>query len=148
MAQTFIPYNNRGLISTFGQYYSRTSNSVSGIFGTATLPNQALSNVSFNAYGYNGYLLYINIKSTNSTKGNVSITYPFSVTSTGTEFIGNDRQVSEAEYGSIEFQANTTYPYTFNGWYTEETGGTFLSSTSAQSYYDGVYTGLWYARWN
>ena len=147
MAQTVVPANNRGLISTFGNYYSRTSTSFNGILNTATLPNQD-DNSSMGFFSTGDVLLYINVKSTNATKGTVSITYPFSITSTGTEFIGNDQQVSEQTYGEISFQSNAIYPYTFNGWYDAETGGTLLDTNRFQAIFDGVYTGLWYARWN
>jgi hypothetical protein len=146
MAQTSIPANNRGLISTFGQYYNRSSNSFSGIFGTATYPQRALSNLNIDYYG-TSTLLYVNIASSNATRGSVSITYPFSETSSGTSNIGNDRQVLASYYGYIGIQANTNYPYSFIGWYEYPFGGALISSSQYSSIGIGSYSGVWYALW-
>jgi hypothetical protein len=127
MPQIQIPANNRGLISTFGQYYNRSSNTFSGIFGTATYPQRALSDLNINYYSSGLYLFWINIATSNSTKGSVSITSPWSETSSGTSTIGNDRQVYSGVYGNISITCNVTYGYTFNGWYTLASGGTSIA---------------------
>jgi hypothetical protein len=146
MAQTQIPASNRGLISTFGNYYNRSSNSFSGIFGTATYPQRSLSNLNINYYG-TSILLYVNAGSSNATKGSVSITYPWSETSSGTSLIGNNRQALLSTYGYIALQANTNYPYGFNGWYTLPVSGTLITTSQAPSVGNGSYTGVWYAVW-
>jgi hypothetical protein len=147
MAQTQIPANNRGLISTFGQYYNRSSNSFSGIFGTATYPQRSLSNLNMGYFSSGTYMIYVNAASSNSTKGSIAITYPFSQSSSGTSIIGNDRQVHASTYGYIGLQAYTNYGYTWKGWYTLPSGGTFLSDYVGPSIGVGSYTGVWYAQW-
>jgi len=147
MAQTSIPANNRGLISTFGQYYNRTSNSFSGIFGTATYPQRALSNLNIDYYG-TSTLLYVNIGSSNATRGSVSITSPWSETSSGTELIGNDRQALSSVYGYIGITANTNYPYVWNGWYTLPSGGSLITTSQGTSVGVGSHSGVWYAVWD
>jgi hypothetical protein len=128
MPQIQIPANNRGLISTFGQYYNRTSTSFSGIFGTATYPQRSLSNLNMNYYNSGAYLYWINIATSNSTKGSVSITSPWSETSSGTSTIGNNRQVYSGVYGNMSITCNVNYGYTFTGWYTLPSGGTLIST--------------------
>lgn len=150
MGRTLIPANNRGLISTFGQYYGRTSSSFSGIFGTATYPNLALSNRNINYYGSGSYLFYLNLASSNSTKGSVSITYPWSETSSGTSLIGNNRQVFTGAYTSISIACNVVYGYSFKGWYTLPVGGTLITTSNAVnvSYTHAYYNSVWYAQFN
>jgi len=154
MPRITIPATNRGLISTFGQYYNRTSNSFSGILGTATYPNQPLSNTNlgYSAYGTGtGSLFWINIANSNATKGSVSITYPWSETASGTSTIGNNRQIVVGTYGYIGINCFTNYGYTFIGWYTLPTGGTLISSSSSVNIYPDGYTSylstVWYARY-
>jgi hypothetical protein len=148
MAVTYIPASNRSLISTFGNYYNRSSNAFSGIFGSSTYPLQSLSNMTVSYYQSSTYLIYCNIASSNSTKGSVSITYPWSETSSGTSTIGNNRQATEYYYGSISINANTNYPYTWNGWYTLPSSGTLISNQKSNNIGNGSYTGVWYAVWN
>lgn len=150
MGRIQIPATNRGLISTFGQYYNRTSSSFSGIFGTATYPNLPLSNRNINYYASGGYLFYLNIASSNSTKGSVSITYPWSETSSGTSLIGNNRQVYTSIYGYIAISCNVVYGYTFKGWYTAAVGGTLITTSNAVNVYytDAYYNSVWYAQFN
>lgn len=136
---------SRALIGTFGQYYNRTSNSFSGIFGSATYPNRALSNLNL-AYVSTGVCMFLNVATSNSTKGTVSITYPWSETSSGTSTIGNNRQVLTAIYSYINIQCNVAYGYTFNGWWTLPSGGSQISSSNNFSVTAGNYQGVWYAQ--
>lgn len=147
MGRTAIPANNRGLISTFGQYYNRSSSSFSGIFGSATYPNRALSNLNMGYVG-GGYCFYLNIATSNSTAGSVSITYPWSETSSGTSLIGNNRQTLTYIHGYIAIMCNVSYGYTFKGWYTLPSGGTLITSTKTVNVYynDAYYNNVWYAQ--
>ena len=133
MPQIQIPASNRGLISTFGQYYNRSSNAFSGIFGTATYPNRGFSDMDISFYDSPYYLYWINIATSNSTKGSVSITNPWSETSSGTSTIGNNRQVYSGVYGSMGITCNLTYPYVFNGWYTAASGGTAIAYSLSEN---------------
>jgi hypothetical protein len=152
MGRVAMSANNRGLISTFGQYTNRTSSSFSGIFGTATYPNRALSNLNINYYGGNPsvYVFWMNLASSNSTKGSVSITYPWSETSSGTSLIGHNRQSFSGAFGYINIQCNVTYPYTFKGWYTLPSGGTLITTSNSVNVYptDTYISTVWYAQFN
>ena len=148
MPQIQIPASNRGLISTFGQYYNRSSNTFSGIFGTATYPNRALSNLNIDYYSSTYYLYWINIATSNATKGSVSITSPWSETSAGTSTIGNNRQVYSGVYGSMGITCNLTYPYVFNGWYTAASGGTAIAYSLSENISPNhpYINSVWYAQ--
>ena len=147
MPLTTVPATNQGLISTYGQYYNRTSNSFSGILGSATYPNRSLSNL-YLRYVTSGYCLYLNIATSNSTKGSVSITYPWSETSSGTSTIGNNRQVLTSIYTYIGITCNLTYGYTFKGWYTLPSGGTQITTaqTFTVAYNNSYVNNVWYAQ--
>lgn len=156
MANTQINSTNRGLISTFRNYYYPSSNSFSGIFGFSTYPQQVpgSSNVlaaggsKISYYGSGSYLLYFQISSTNPTKGSVSITSPWSETSITTSAIGGNRQLLQSIYGYMTIQANTNYGYTFNGWYTQPSSGTLITTSPSVSLNAGSYQSPWYAIWN
>jgi hypothetical protein len=148
MPQIQIPASNRGLISTFGQYYNRSSNTFSGILGTATYPQRSSSNLNISYYGSGSFLYWINIATSNSTKGSVSITSPWSETSSGTSTIGNNRQAFSGAFGTIAIQCNVNYGFTFNGWYTLPTGGTFIAPGNSQTIGPGhpYINSVWYAQ--
>jgi len=150
MGRVAMSANNRGLISTFGQYTNRTSSSFSGIFGSATYPNRALSSLNINYYGGapSVYVYWVNIASSNSTKGSVSITYPWSETSSGTGLIGHNRQSFSGAYNYISIQCNVTYGYSFKGWYTLPSGGTLITCANSVNIYptDGYISTVWYAQ--
>ncbi len=137
----------KSLIGTFGQYYNRSSNSFSGIFGSATYPNRSLSNLNMNYVG-GGYCFYLNVATSNSSAGSVSITYPWSETSSGTSTIGNNRQTLTYVFGYIAIVCNVTYGYTFKGWYTLPSGGTQITTSNSTNVYptDAYYDTTWYAQ--
>ena len=147
MGRTAIGSTNMALIGTFGQYYNRSSSSFSGIFGTATYPNRGLSSLNMN-YTNSGYCFYLNIATSNSSAGSVSITYPWSETSSGTSTIGNNRQVLTNIYGYIAITCNVSYGYSFKGWYTLPSGGTQITSGNSTNIYstDAYYNTVWYAQ--
>lgn len=149
MPYVYIPSTGRSLTSTFGQYYNRSSNSFSGIFGTATYPQRSLSGVNINYYTAGNYLFYLNIASSNSSAGSVSITYPWSESSSGTSTIGNNRQVYTGTYPYLSITAFSNYGYTFKGWYTLPSGGTQITSANTTNVYytTGYPNTVWYAQW-
>lgn len=150
MGNTLIPANNRGLISTFGQYYNRGGSSFSYIFGFSTYPQRSSSSLNINYYGSGNYLFYLNIGSSNPTKGSVSINYPWSETSITTSVIGNNRQVFTGVYNYIGIQCNVNYGYTFKGWYTLPSGGTLITTQNVSNvnYAHPYQNSVWYAQFN
>jgi hypothetical protein len=145
MGLTTISSTNQGLIGTYGQYYNRTSSSFSGIFGTATYPNRGLSSLNMR-YVSAGYCFYLNVATSNATKGTVSITYPWSETSSGTSTIGNNRQNLTQIYNYIDIRCNVNYGYTFTGWYTLPSSGTLITSQNIYGVTPTNYQGVWYAQ--
>lgn len=124
-----IPSMSRGLISIFGQYTNRSSSSMSGIFGTATYPQRSLSNLTNSYYVAGNPLIWINIATSNATKGYVRLIYPFTETSSGTSLIGHDKQAYTGVYTYITITCVENYGYTFNGWWTLPSGGSRIFNT-------------------
>lgn len=145
MGLTTISSTNQGLIATYGQYYGRSSSSFSGIFNFSTYPNRALSNLNMR-YVSAGYCFYMNIATSNPTKGSVSITYPWSETSVTTSLIGYNRQVLTQIYNYIDVRCNVNYGYTFTGWYTLPSGGSLITTQNIYSITPSNYQGVWYAQ--
>lgn len=148
MGRTLIPSTSRGLISTFGQYPNRSSSSFSGIFGTATYPQRSLSSLNIDYYTNGNYMFYINIATSNFTKGYARILYPWSEESTSTSLIGNNRQTYTGTYPYIAIACTVNYGYTFTGWYTLPSGGTQITSANSVNIYssDAYYNTVWYAQ--
>jgi hypothetical protein len=147
MGYTDIPSTNQALIGTYGQFYNRSSSSFSGIFNFSTYPNRALSSLNMR-YVVGGRCLYLNIASSNPTKGSVSITYPWSETSITTSTIGNNRQVLTQIYGYMDIRCNVNYGYSFKGWYTLPSSGTLITTQNLYSVFTSDYQGVWYAQFN
>ena len=75
-----------------------------------------------------GYTLFnLAIKSSNGSRGFVSVTYPWSQSSTGTATIGNTKQAYEYYGATIDISATGIYPFNFSYWY---------ESSSATAYYN------------
>lgn len=127
MGYKAITSTDRGLISTFGQYSNRSSSSFSGIFGTATYPQRSLSSLNVNYYVPGNPLIWINIATSNFTKGYARILYPWTEQSTSTSLIGHDRQAYTGTYTYISIACTVNYGYTFNGWWTLPNGGSVVS---------------------
>ena len=68
-----------------------------------------------------------------ATGGTVGITYPTTVPQT-TNTVQYTTDFDVYEY--ITVTAVATYPYTFVGWYTQETGGTLISTNSTLNIYN------------
>jgi hypothetical protein len=148
MPRIEIPANNRGLISTFGQYSNRSSTSFSGILGTATFPNRSLSNLNIGNYGSGNFLFWLNIGVNNGENGRVSITSPWSETSSGTTLIGFNRQVFTGTIPSITITAIVNYGRSFSGWHTLPSGGTLITTQQTVNvrFDHPNFNNVWYAR--
>lgn len=82
-----------------------------------TYPTQTSpARVGLYAQAAGQFLFEIEIRSNNGSFGSVSITYPFSLTSSGTSYIGGDRQVYNYTYPYITISATRVYPRTFQYW--------------------------------
>jgi hypothetical protein len=109
-------------------------------YPTQSFPNTAYVSTYSQAAGQ--YLFKIQIRSNNGSFGSVSITYPYSETSSGTSFIGNNRQVYNYTYPYITITATRVYPYTFQYWQLDG-GGVYSYSQTLNLYptdsvvYDG-----------
>lgn len=89
------------------------------------------------------FLFQVAIRSNDGSFGSVSISYPFSLTSSGTSFIGGNRQVYSYTYPYITISATATYPRTFQYWQVD--GGGIYTYTNSFSIYpgDSVITNNW-----
>lgn len=127
MGYQAITSTNRGLISTFGQYTNRSSNSFSGIMGTATYPQRSLSSLNVDYYVPGNPLIWFNIATNDPVKGYVRILYPWTEESSGTSLIGHNRQAYTGVYSYISITPVANYGYSFNGWWTLPSGGSVIS---------------------
>lgn len=79
---------------------------------------------------------------------NIQLTYPRTETISGSFEYSHDFDT----YEYFSFEAAGTYPYTFEGWYTAETGGTLITSSNVFTLYQSdaeTYTGTGiYARYS
>lgn len=131
MGYKAITSTNRGLISTFGQYSNRTNSNFGAILATATYPNRTPSSLNIDYYVPGNPLIWINIATSNSTKGTARIIYPWSEISTGTGLIGHNRQAYTGTYSYISIACSVAYGYTFTGWWTLPSGGTQITSANS-----------------
>jgi hypothetical protein len=93
-------------------------------------------------------MFYLNIATSNFTKGYARILYPWTEQSSGTGLIGNNRQTYTGTYPYIAIACTVNYGYTFNGWWTLPSGGTQITSANSVNVYynDGYYNNTWYAQ--
>jgi len=80
-----------------------------------------------------GYYFYMQFQNSNGTAGSVSITYPFSATSTGT--VGRGSQLNTNSYPFYTVQTNTNYGYFFSYWSVNYPGGTVWSYTNSTNFW-------------
>ena len=86
----------------------------------------------------------IRLRSNDYAKGNVSFTYPITVSSAGNP-IGDNYTFSNLDYSYVTITATATYPYTFQRWETllPAPAGTNLSSSASVSLYFTDWTGYY-----
>jgi hypothetical protein len=100
-------------------------------YPTQPFPNSA--NIGDYAQAAGQWLFQIQIRSNNGSLGSVSITYPWSETSSGTSFIGGSRQAYSYTYPYITISATRVYPYTFQYWQVDG-GGVYSYSNPLNVY--------------
>jgi hypothetical protein len=84
-----------------------------------------------------GYSLFnLAIKSSNGSRGLVSVDSPWTQSSSGTTTIGTTRQAYEYYSGTIDIRATGIYPFVFNYWYESSSATYYYSSTLSFSPYD------------
>lgn len=99
-----------------------------------TYPTQTTpANIGDYAQAAGQYLFQIRVRSNNGSLGSASITYPFSLTSSGTSYIGGDRQVYNYTYPYITISATRVYPYVFQYWQIDG-GGVYSYSNPLNIY--------------
>jgi hypothetical protein len=88
----------------------------------------------------------IRLSSNDYTKGNVSFTYPITLSNSGAS-VGDNYAWSYLSYTYVIVTATATYPYTFQRWETVlPTAGTLLSTNSNISLYNTDWSGYYSVR--
>ncbi len=151
MALILIPSTNISANTHLFKYWNAPSTNRSWLtLGAATYPTQIISNITFGT-GYllpGFYIFSLRVSTANSAKGSCSITYPWSETSSGSTPIGLNKQIVSFYISYISVTVTAIYPNTFKGWYTQQTGGTLLTTTATVNvFYNNGYDD-WYAQWN
>jgi len=123
--------------------YNPLSLLIGGVGGTypmsyirdLTWPTQTTpANVGDYAQASGQFLYQILARSNNGSWGSVSIVSPWSQTSSGTDYIGVNRQAYSYVYDYITLTATATYPRTFARWDIEG-GGTYTTSQTFDLYF-------------
>jgi hypothetical protein len=98
------------------------------------------STTNFSMDYYNNWenysLFNLAIKSSNGSRGFVSVDAPWMQSSTGTTTIGNTKQAWEPYTGTIDIRATGIYPFVFSYWYESSSATFYYSSTLSFSPYD------------
>lgn len=86
----------------------------------------------------------IRLRSNDYAKGNVSFTYPITVSSAGNP-VGDNYTFSNLDYSYVTVTATATYPYTFQRWETllPVPAGTSLSASASVNLYFTDWTGYY-----
>jgi hypothetical protein len=118
---------------------------LSNLRGTVIVPTIAAPYTIVGSFNNPNYYFWTYIATSNSTKGGVSITYPYSegpATSAGTF-----RNVFTGVYSYITIVCNVTYGYSFTYWSASYPGGPVVSYSSTYNlqYYDTYYDASIYA---
>jgi len=89
----------------------------------------------------------IRLRSNDYAKGNVSFTYPITVSSAGNP-VGDNYTFSNLDYAYVTITATATYPYTFQRWETllPTPAGTSISTSSSVALYFTDWTGYYEVR--
>lgn len=93
-----------------------------GYVRTQTWPIYSTTKISNYAQGAGQFLFNIEVRSNDGAWGSASITFPYSLTSSGTSFVGGTNQVYSFGYPYIAIGATPIYPRTFFGWARDDTG--------------------------
>ena len=94
--------------------------------------SQANANVGDYAQAADQSLAQLKIKCNFAGRGTAAFTYPWSQSTTGTTYIGTDKQIYTYTYTYFTISATATYPYVFSAWINEVDGssGTVFSYAS------------------
>ena len=126
-AGVYAPLNE--LIDTSASYsleYTRTQ--TFPIYGTTKISNYTQSAGQF--------IFNLEVRSNDGAWGSANITFPYSLASSGTSFVGGTNQVYSFGYPYIAIGATPTYPRTFFGWARDDTGA-IVSFTQSLTIYPG-----------
>lgn len=149
--------NTNLALSSFFNYYgapgaNRSLYTAISTTTAVTYPSDGTSNLNMGTYATAGsFLFYLKANNTNGTKGTVSITYPWSQSTSVTNGeVGISKQVWTSVYTYITVAVSINYGYSFKGWYTASTGGTLISTaTSVNVAFNSTYRdNIWYAQYN
>lgn len=144
-------------VNDFFNYYDAPSvnksvNTATSTAASVTWPGLGSNNLNIGYYrGAGNYFFYLKAFNTDGTKGTVSITYPWSQSTSVTNgYVGGSRQAFTAVYSYITLSASVNPGYSFDGWWTTSSGlGTLISSDATVNvFFDDIFRdNIWYARY-
>lgn len=136
MPRIQIPTNNIGL----GAICNRGGTSTVSLAtnkSVTTYPTQSSPYRVRGEYVNPNFYFYVYVATSNSTKGTVNITYPWSENGTA---VGTTRQVFTGAYSSISISCSVNYGYSFSYWSASYPGGPVISYSNSYSIsYNGSY---------
>jgi hypothetical protein len=149
----FTAYNIRfGNEGTFGGtsqlsnlWMGTTNVSLQTIYTTRIYPRGPANGANLSTFRSSKWRV-IRLNSNDYAKGNVSFTYPITVSSAGNP-VGDNYTFSNLDYSYVTVTATPTYPYTFQRWETlTPTAGTNISTSASVNLFFTDWTGYYTVR--
>lgn len=124
--------NNFALRGNLAQYWLASSVNLSlyNLRYIVTYPHVGPTNINLRGSYGGTYYYWVDLRNSNSNAGTIAITSPFSEGPSYSGILGQNKQVYNGVYTTITLVASPVYGHTFKGWYTAETGGTLISTSS------------------
>lgn len=134
MPQRSIGTTNIGVYAPLSELIDPSADYTLEYVRARTAPFGATAKVSNYNSAAGQYLINIEVRSNDGAWGTASITFPYSITSSGTSFVGGTNQVYTYGYPYISVSATAIYPRTFFGWARDDTGSIISFSQSIDIY--------------
>lgn len=136
MPQRNIGTTNAGVYAPLNELLNTSAPYTLEYARARTAPFGSTAKVSNYTQAAGQYIFNLEVRSNDGSWGYASITFPYSINSTGTSFVGGNNQVYSFGYPYIAIGATPTYPRTFFGWARDDTGA-IVTFTQNPSIYPG-----------
>lgn len=121
MPQRSIGTTNIGVYNPLSQLIDPSADYTLEYVRARTAPFGATAKVSNYNSAAGQYLINIEVRSNDGSWGTAKITFPYSINSTGTSFVGGTNQVYTYGYPYISVTGTPIYPRGFFAWLRDDT---------------------------
>lgn len=142
-----IRFGNQGTFGGTSQlsnlWMGTTNVSLQTVYNQRIYPRGAATGANLATFRSSKWRV-MRLRSNDYAKGNVSFTYPITLSSAGNP-IGDNYTFSNLDYSYVTITATATYPYTFQRWETllPLPAGTSLSASASVNLYFTDWTGYY-----